>query len=386
MISKRTSCHHTLCYINSKRITCVELNFLTFKCHYTIRFCTMSCSDEYISHTETQNLIQISPLTKAKLKKAKYGVYNHSAVELCHWTKKSFSNEGTCYKHKFYGISTHRCMEMTPTAMNCENRCVYCWRPTEFYDTLEMPENLVDEPDMIVNNLLEERRKLVVGHYGNTKTDKLKLDESLFPQHYAISLSGEPTMYPKLPSLIKYLRTLENTKSIFLVTNGQEPEMLQRLIDEGALPTQLYLSNNASNKKMFTLINRPRYSDAWSRWQKSLELLSRMDTRTVLRMTMIRNFNDSTNYLGEFADLIRRGNPHFIEIKSYMHIGMSTQRLESSDMLEMNEIRNYSHLLCRSLDLFATMDESEISRIVVLQNLKRYTERWIEGYEKPPTR
>jgi tRNA wybutosine-synthesizing protein 1 len=246
-----------------------------------------------------------------------------------------------------------------------------------------MPEYLVDEPDMIINNLLEERRKLVVGHYGNTKTDKLKLDESLFPQHYAISLSGEPTMYPKLPSLIKYLRTLDNTKSIFLVTNGQEPEMLQRLIDEGALPTQLYLSTNASNKKMFTLINRPRYTDAWSRWQKSLELLSRMDTRTVLRMTMIRNFNDSTNYLNEFADLIRRGNPHFIEIKSYMHIGMSTQRLERSDMLDMGEIRNYSNLLCGSLDLFAKMDESEISRIVVLQNLKRYTERWIEGYEKP---
>jgi hypothetical protein len=29
------------------------------------------------------------------------------------------------------------------------------------------------------------------------------------------------------------------------------------------------------------------------------------------------------------------------------------------------------------------MDESEISRIVVLQNLKRFTDRWIEGYEKP---
>jgi tRNA wybutosine-synthesizing protein 1 len=52
-------------------------------------------------------------------------------------------------------------------------------------------------------------------------------------------------------------------------------------------------------------------------------------------------------------------------------------------MLDMGEIRNYSNLLCGSLDLFAKMDESEISRIVVLQNLKRYTERWIEGYEKP---
>ena len=106
----------------------------------------MSCSGEIYSHSDLENnLIQIIPSIKQKLQKAKYGVFNHSAVELCHWTKKSFSDEGTCYKHKFYGISTHRCMEMTPTALNCENRCIYCWRPTEFYDTLEMPPHLVDE-------------------------------------------------------------------------------------------------------------------------------------------------------------------------------------------------------------------------------------------------
>src|SRR6187200_1183163 len=108
-----------------------------------------------------------------------------------------------------------------------------------------------------------------------------------------------------------------------------------------------------------------------------------MDTRTVLRMTMIRNFNDSTNSVNEFADLVKRGNPHFIEIKSYMHIGRSTQGLDRSDMLEMDEIRGFSDLMRNSLGKFSIMDESEISRIVVLQNRKRYTERWIEGYEKP---
>jgi tRNA wybutosine-synthesizing protein 1 len=51
----------------------------------------------------------------------------------------------------------------------------------------------------------------------------------------------------------------------------------------------------------------------------------------------------------------------------------------------MEEIRNYSNLLCKSLDRFSIMDESEISRIVVLQNLERFTERWIEGYQKPLT-
>jgi tRNA wybutosine-synthesizing protein 1 len=338
----------------------------------------MSCSDEYISHTTQENLIQITPQTKSKLRRAKYGVFNHSAVELCHWTKKSFADQGNCYKHKFYGISTHRCMEMTPTAMNCENRCVYCWRPTEFYDTLEMPLELVDEPDVIVENLIEERKKLIVGFYGDTKNNKKKLDESLLPTHYAISLSGEPTMYPKLPQLIKYLKSLKATKSIFLVTNGQEPQMLERLADEDALPTQLYLSTNASNRKMFYRINRPRHNDAWERWLKSLDFLADVNTRTVLRMTVIRDYNENPQFVNEFAEIMLQGNPHFIELKSYMHIGMSTKRLKKNSMLEMDEIQKFSSELCKKMPEFSIMDESEISRIVVLQNQKRYIDRWID--------
>lgn len=339
----------------------------------------MSCSDEYISHSEEDNLIQISSSTKSKLQKAKYGVYNHSAVELCHWTKKSFANEGNCYKHKFYGISTHRCMEMTPTAMNCENRCIYCWRPTEFYDTLQMPAHLVDEPDVIVNELMKERERLLSGYYGNKKNDAKRLDESLLPAHYAISLSGEPTMYPKLPQLIKYLKSLRATKSVFLVTNGQEPRMLKRLADEDALPTQLYLSTNAVNRKMFHMINRPRHKDAWERWRESLEFLATAETRTVLRMTIIRGYNEGTDLANDFALLVLQANPHFVEIKSYMHIGMSTQRLEKSNMLEMNEVKTIAHLLVKNLPGFAIMDESEVSRIVVLQNQDRYTNRYIQG-------
>src|SRR5215204_2269282 len=341
---------------------------------------SMSCSDEHVSHSIHNNLIQITPQLKARLQKAKYGVYNHSSVELCHWTKKSFAEEGNCYKHKFYGISTHQCMEMTPTAMNCENRCIYCWRPTEFYDTLQMPEHLVDEPDVIINQLLKERERLIMGFYGNPKSNKEKLDESLFPEHYAISLSGEPTMYPKLPNLIKYLKSLKNTKSIFLVTNGQEPEMINRLRKEDALPTQLYLSTNASNKKMFYQINRPKYKDAWDRWLNTLNILAEINTRTVLRMTLIRNYNSDLRNIPEFVNLINKANPHFIEVKSYMHIGMSTNRLEHNNMLEVKEVREFTNNLQKYLQHYNIMDESEISRIVVLQNQHRYTNRWIKEY------
>lgn len=34
---------------------------------------------------------------------------------------------GGCYKHTFYGIESHRCMEATPS-LACANKCVFCWR------------------------------------------------------------------------------------------------------------------------------------------------------------------------------------------------------------------------------------------------------------------
>jgi tRNA wybutosine-synthesizing protein 1 len=338
----------------------------------------MSCSGETIE--SDNDIIQIRPVIASQLKKAKYGVSDHSTVELCHWTKKSFKNEGDCYKMKFYGITTHRCMEFSPAGMYCENRCVYCWRPMEFYNSMQMPPDKVAKPEEIVANLMEERRKLIMGHYGDPRQDKKKLDESLFPSHYAISLSGEPTMYPQLPQLIKYLKTLPETKSIFLVTNGQEPEMIQRLQDEDALPTQLYLSTNAPDEKTFRLVNKPRYKDAWERWNASLEMLSKLNTRTIIRITLIRDYNIGDELIPKFAEMFKRANVHFIEAKSYMHIGRSTNRLEYSNMLEMSEVRHFASELAKQSEIYSVMDESIISRIVVLQNQKRFIYRWIPAY------
>jgi tRNA wybutosine-synthesizing protein 1 len=164
------------------------------------------------------------------------------------------------------------------------------------------------------------------------------------------------------------------------VTNGQEPEMINRLIKEDALPTQLYLSTNASNKKMFYQINRPKYKDAWDRWLNTLNILAEINTRTVLRMTLIRNYNSDLRNIPEFVNLINKANPHFIEVKSYMHIGMSTNRLEHNNMLEVKEVREFTNNLQKYLQHYNIMDESEISRIVVLQNQNRYTNRWIKEY------
>lgn len=346
----------------------------------------MSCSGEIFEEADgakqqqQPELIQIKPAILQQLKKAKYGVADHSTVELCHWTKKSFSNQGDCYKHKFYGILTHRCMEFSPAGMHCENRCVYCWRPMEFYDSLKMDPQKVATPKQIMEKLVQERSKLIMGHYGDPTKDTKKLDESLYPTHYAISLSGEPTMYPMLPDLIKYLKELKETKSIFLVTNGQEPDMVQKLQDQNALPTQLYLSTNAADYESFIKINRPKYDDSWSRWNKTLGMLKNMDTRTVLRITLIRGYNTDDSMISAFAKMLDDASPNFVEIKSYMHIGRSTNRLEREHMLDMHEVQHFAKNIVKQSKIFDVMDQSEVSRIVVLQNNQRFVDRQIPTY------
>lgn len=309
-------------------------------------------------------LVKIDPETEKHLRKAKYGVFGHSAVQICAWTKKSLHNEGFCYKQKFYGIDTHRCMEFSPAAVFCGMNCIFCWRPMEFMRFRRMKAKEVDGPKEIYEMLMEERRKLLSGFPGDGKTDPSKFGESLKPNHFAISLSGEPTLYPKLPELVRFLRKLPETKSVFIVTNGQEPGMLERLADE-TLPTQMYLSVNAPNKTLFKKINRPVYKDGWERFLKSLEIFGRMKTRRVLRLTMIKGMNMEKKFIKDYADIIRKGNPHFLEIKAYMWIGFSRKRMKEENMPLHEEIRAFAKEIEKASD-FEILDEKGDSRVVLL--------------------
>ena len=109
-------------------------------------------------------------------------------------------------------------------------------------------------------------------------------------------------------------------------------------------------------------------------------MLANLNTRTVLRVTLIKDWNDSEEMISGFASIFEKSNVHFVELKSYMHIGRSTNRLEYENMVEMNDVRKFSEEIVEKSDRFEVMDESEISRIVVLQNKKRFTDRYLSAY------
>ena len=98
------------------------------------------------------------------------------------------------------------------------------------------------------------------------------------------------------------------------------------------------------------------------------------------RVTLIKDWNDSEEMISGFKSIFEKSNAHFVELKSYMHIGRSTNRLEYENMVEMNDVRKFSEEIADKSDRFEIMDESEISKIVVLQNKKRFTDRYLTAY------
>ncbi|MEM2017962.1 MAG: 4-demethylwyosine synthase TYW1 [Candidatus Pacearchaeota archaeon] len=305
---------------------------------------------------------------KNMLKKQHYAlVGKHSAVQICKYTKESLRGKDFCYKQKFYGIQSHRCVQMSPAIAFCYHRCVFCWRPIEF--TLQKIRK-PDEASKIVDGCIEAQRRLLSGFLGNKKIDKAKFFEAQEPKHFAISLAGEPTLYCKLPELILELRKRKITS--FLVTNGENPEMIRKMMKENALPTQLYISLNASNDRVFKKICRP-ITGSWKKILESLKLLSKLKTRTAIRITLIKNLNMIKPE--EYAALIKIANPNFVEIKAYMHIGFSQFRLKKENMPSHTEIKKFAREI-EKLTEYKIVDEKENSRVVLL--MKDEKDRFIE--------
>lgn len=294
--------------------------------------------------------------TKRLLKSQKYHLIGgHSAVKACHWLKESLVRGRECYKAQFYGISSHRCLQMTPAVAWCQHKCVFCWRPIEHTAGTKMT-GAVDEPSFIVEKAIEEQRRIISGYWGHQWADRAKVEEAYVPKHVAISLAGEPTTYPYISELIEEFKKHDLTT--FLVTNGQNPERLASVN-----PTQLYLSLIAYDNVLYKKINVPQLPRGWERLNESIDIFRDNKTRKVIRITLVRGYNLENPE--RFARLIERAEPDFIEPKGYVHVGYSRRRLERSDMPTLEEVIEFSKKLAQETG-YHLKDYSVDSKVTLL--------------------
>jgi len=308
--------------------------------------------------------VSMNPELQKILKRQHYAlVGKHTGVKLCHWMKQSMLFGRACYKQTFYGIQSHRCLQMTPAISQCTQRCLFCWR---FQDFTEKELHDIDEPEFILEQAIAAQQKLITGFKGDARCDQKKWKEAYQPNMLACSLSGEPTLYPKLGEFFDLCHRKGITT--FLVTNGTTPEILEHLTP---LPTQLYVSLVAPTEELYKKLCAPLIPNGWQKIQNTLSLLPSLNTRTVIRHTLVHDWNMDDQYISEYARLDAVANPTFIEPKGYVFVGSSRNRLHFSNMPTHNQISIFGRKLADALSYEFLMDQPD-SFVVLLGQGKQY--------------
>ena len=184
-------------------------------------------------------------------------------------------------------------------------------------------------------NSKEEIQNLI--HRELTTPDEIMQahSEAMNPNHSAISLDGEPMLYPKISDLVEEFITRKMTT--FIVTNGTLPEKIESL---NPLPSQLYITLPASNEKNYKKICRPMIKNGWSKIQESLNMIESLSCRTLVRLTAIKDLNVKfdENLINEYIKIIEKANPNFFEIKGFT---LQAKALLIKDRLKSKKPVNY---------------------------------------------
>jgi tRNA wybutosine-synthesizing protein 1 len=151
----------------------------------------------------------------------------------------------------------------------------------------------------------------------------------------------------------------------FLVSNGTLPSKLSKLSKE---PTQLYVSVCAPNEQVYKQVCRPHFPNAWTKLNETLDFLQSFHCPTVVRTTLVKEHN--MEHVNQYAKLVEKANPTYVEVKAYMHIGFSNIRLSFERMPRHGEVRDFATQLAEMTG-YKIIDEAPESRVVLLSKLEK---------------
>ena len=97
-----------------------------------------------------------------------------------------------------------------------------------------------------------------------------RVEEAMAMSHCALSLVGEPIMYPHIAEFIDLLHQWCREREVmhrhgtssFLVTNAQFPEEIRKVPPV----TQFYISVDGTTKEGLKKLDRPLFRDYWERF------------------------------------------------------------------------------------------------------------------------
>jgi tRNA wybutosine-synthesizing protein 1 len=229
----------------------------------------------------------------------------------------------------------------------------------------------MDPADEIVAQAVQLHQNLIKQLKGVPGVTEETHKQAMNVKHCALSLVGEPIMYPQINELISELH--ERRISTFLVTNAQFPGALRTLKPV----TQLYVSVDAGSKEVLQKTDRPLFQDFWERYIDSFKAIREIPQRTVYRLTLVKEYNltEDSKLISEYRDLIELGDPDFIEIKAVTFCGSNENDSDNLTMKNVpwhEEVLKFSQALCESVeDRYAIACEHKHSCSVLIA-LKKF--------------
>jgi tRNA wybutosine-synthesizing protein 1 len=85
-------------------------------------------------------------------------------------------------------------------------------------------------------------------------------------------------------------------------------------------------------------------------------------------MTLVKGHNMSL--VDEYAKLVEKANPTYMEAKAYMHIGFSNLRLGFENMPQHSEVKDFAFSLAEKTG-YKVLDDSADSRVFLLSKKEK---------------
>ncbi len=283
-------------------------------------------------------------------------VGKHSAVKLCYWTRQSLVNGRDCYKGRFYGIESHRCLQMSPAIDSCNLHCRFCWRNQGWENDTMIAD--YDDPELLLQKSIDAQRRILSGFKGEESVSEERWNESQSPRHIAISLTGEPTLYPKMNRFLELCH--ERGITTFLVTNGTEPGRAPGP-RPAAHPTVCigHRPQSGGVPSAHVAGRRPRVGPAPG--------VPRDPPRppNPARGPPHPRPGLEPGVGHEYAELDLTARPDFVEPKGYVYMGRSRQRLGRDHVPAHDEIGAFARELSERTG-YRVLDESPESKVFLL--------------------
>ncbi len=220
-----------------------------------------------------------------------------------------------------------------------------------------------------MKDALKRKNEFLTGYKGNPKTNWRKFQEALIPKQVAISLTGEPTLYEPLGELIRTFPP----KGINNFSSFQRHSSQVNFQNLAKNPVNSTFHCVHQTSKPTRRICRPEFPSAWAKLNETLDSLQSFHCPTVLRMTLVKEHNMSG--IDEYAKLVKKANPTYIEAKAYMHIGFSHLRLSLTACQLHPEVRTFAEELAEKTG-YKIVNEAPESRVVLLSRLEKAYSGW----------